>query len=308
MIKYTIGDVIRKERKLLGLSQEQLSEGICTSSWLSKIESGACIPTHAIFECLMQRLGKNSSQYILYQSELEMEIDKLKFETRRLYSTSALDEAKESFEALKELIREENRQDMQFKLLYDILLYKDKDSTPETLLELLKEAILYSIPTFDEKKISSYLLSKDEMVIINNIALSKYRIGHSKEAISILKQLRTYLENPKFDYEEKRRTYPLVMYNLSKWLKIEKDYTECLSTTTQAIEFCIKYDAHSETPYLLFYKASALAELGSMKLARKTFIESYHLFTVFKEHSFADHTLKFAKESYEIDFYDLVKD
>lgn len=56
-MKYSIGEVIRQERKRQSIRQEDLADGICSTAWLSRIESGACIPTVYMFEVLMQRLG-----------------------------------------------------------------------------------------------------------------------------------------------------------------------------------------------------------------------------------------------------------
>lgn len=90
MIQYTIGEIIKRERKAQKISQEKLAEGICTPSWLSKIETGTCIPTIATFELLMQRLGKNASQYIHCKSDAEIEIDYFKIEIRYFFQENNL--------------------------------------------------------------------------------------------------------------------------------------------------------------------------------------------------------------------------
>ena len=37
---YNMGEVIQKRRKSLGITQEQLSEGICSVQTLSRVENG----------------------------------------------------------------------------------------------------------------------------------------------------------------------------------------------------------------------------------------------------------------------------
>lgn len=301
MIKYTVGEVIRRERKKQGLSQELLSDGICTPSWLSKIESGASIPTNTLFEALMQRLGKNSSQYVCFKSEIEMKIDHLKFDTRRHCATNELCEAIKSFTELKALVKEDNRLDQQFILLYEILLFNHEVEDHTHKLELLYQAIHYSIPEFSLDAINDYLLSNDEIVILNNIAISYKVLGELKKAISILKTLKQYIENPRFDYEARQRNYPIVLYNLAKWQRISGDFIGCMTTCDDAISFCIKGDTFSVLPELLFNKGCALAELGGSALATKFLTQAYCLFHIKNEDANAQHLKEYIFETYQLE-------
>jgi transcriptional regulator with XRE-family HTH domain len=301
MIKYTVGEVIRRERKKQGLSQELLSDGICTPSWLSKIESGACIPTNTLFEALMQRLGKNSSQYVCFKSEIEMKIEHLKLDTRRHCSMNEPSEAIKSFTELKVLVKEDNRLDQQFILLYEILLFKNEIEDHNKILDLLYQAIHYSIPEFSLDAINDYLLSNDEIVILNNLAISYKFLGELEKAISILKSLKQYIENPRFDYDAKRRTYPLVLYNLAKWQRLKGDFIGCMTTCDNSIDFCIKGDTFSVLPELLFNKGCALAEIGGTALATKFLTEAYHLFNAKKEDANAQHLKEYIFETYQLE-------
>lgn len=55
----SIGDKIKTRRKLLGLSQQNLAEGICEQSLISKIERNNYIP-HAD---VLYKIAKTSSRY-----------------------------------------------------------------------------------------------------------------------------------------------------------------------------------------------------------------------------------------------------
>lgn len=301
MVKYTVGEVIRRERRKQGLSQEQLSEGICTPSWLSKIESGSCIPTNTIFEALMQRLGKNASQYIFYKSELEMKIEHLKFEIRRYYATGSVTEATRCFNQLKDIVTEENKRNQQFILLYEILLFNRYNADQQSVLESLYHAVHITIPNFDYNSLKDYLLSKDEIVIINNIAILYRELGQISKAIELLTHLKQYLENPRFDFEERNRTYPVIMYNLAKWKRLEGDFTGCICDCDSVIEFCVMGDTFTVLPEILFNKGCALAELGGVALAKKCFVEAFHLFKIKKEDANAEHTQEYVFEKYKME-------
>lgn len=282
MIKYTIGEVIRRERKSQKISQEELADGICTPSWLSKIESGACIPTIAMFESLMKKLGKSSSQFIQYKSEIEMEIERLKYMTRRYYRIKDTKSATETFEKLQELSKEDNSFDKQFIMLYKIVL-ENNDMTLDERKTYLETALSYSIPDFKISNLDKYLLKQDEIIILNCLIHVMIDQGKESEAINNYKKIKTYLENPRFDYEEKTRTYPIILSNLAQLQGKSCDYLGCLSTCENAITFCIQYDSLSTLPNFLYFKGRSLAELGSSQLAEKTLRQAFSLFEVMNE-------------------------
>lgn len=55
---YAVGEVIRRTRESLGMTQEELCDGICDVVTLSRIENGRNTPSRANFEALMERMGK----------------------------------------------------------------------------------------------------------------------------------------------------------------------------------------------------------------------------------------------------------
>jgi transcriptional regulator with XRE-family HTH domain len=58
------GDIVIKElRKIKGLTQDELCEGICSISELSRIERGLRRPAWFTFEKLLQRLGEDPHKY-----------------------------------------------------------------------------------------------------------------------------------------------------------------------------------------------------------------------------------------------------
>ena len=54
MAVFQLGPIMRARREELGLSQEDLADGICAVPTLSRIENGERMPTKNHFEKLMQ--------------------------------------------------------------------------------------------------------------------------------------------------------------------------------------------------------------------------------------------------------------
>jgi len=57
--KNITGLLIKSNREKLGLKQEYLCKGICSISYLSKIEKGNIVPSEDITRMLFERLGVN---------------------------------------------------------------------------------------------------------------------------------------------------------------------------------------------------------------------------------------------------------
>nr|MCR5753768.1 helix-turn-helix domain-containing protein [Acetatifactor sp.] len=72
-----IGELIRKKRKELKLSQADLSFGICDISTLSRIENKHQTPTRNVLNALLERLGVSDERFYAAVTAEEMRINQL---------------------------------------------------------------------------------------------------------------------------------------------------------------------------------------------------------------------------------------
>src|SRR5699024_1124035 len=79
------GATIKSKRKEVGLTQKELSEGICTQALISRIEKGDIVPQNSILDKLANRLNINIEELntIAYQSRYNNEIVEIKDNIRR---------------------------------------------------------------------------------------------------------------------------------------------------------------------------------------------------------------------------------
>lgn len=75
MIEQRFGEVIRKMRREMGWTQEDLSYGICATSTLSKIENGSQVPKQRTFRLLTERLGAPGLFYTQFFTEMEYQFE-----------------------------------------------------------------------------------------------------------------------------------------------------------------------------------------------------------------------------------------
>ncbi|PWK07406.1 helix-turn-helix domain-containing protein [Tumebacillus permanentifrigoris] len=88
-----LGQRIKELRMKKGLKQQELSEGICTPSMVSQVESGRARPSHDVLVGIAERLDV-SLEFLLADANLNMKVSsKYKmargFIASRLYRTAA---------------------------------------------------------------------------------------------------------------------------------------------------------------------------------------------------------------------------
>lgn len=72
---YFLGEYIKKQREKLGLTQEQVCEGICEQVTLSRLENGRQTPSRTRVNALLQRLGLPEDRYYMILTKNELEIE-----------------------------------------------------------------------------------------------------------------------------------------------------------------------------------------------------------------------------------------
>lgn len=227
MALYKLGLIIRKRREELGLTQEDLSEGICSVATLSRIENGERLPTGQNLTRLFQRLGRSDIIVDNFIDEEEFELHEKKYYIKHAYLNKDLTKARDLYNEYKQQIASSaNPLNEQFLILYGILLYESDFSLQEKL-EKCEYALHLTCPRYKSGHIP-HILSYEEIILLNDIACFSAMNGNPDTGIDILLKLKRYYESSVIDTEEALRTQPLILYNLSKWLGLQARYDECI--------------------------------------------------------------------------------
>ena len=298
-VMYSVERIIRYERRTQGISQEELSDGICSASYLSRIETGDVRPSAEILEKLMERLGKQISKYTQFKSEFELQIENLKYEARRFYYLGDKIRHQECIEALKVLENDENGFLLnQFLRLHQYLMDDKNEPSSEKKLNALYDILKLTKNDIRLEQLSNELLTQDEVILINNIAIQYKNLGEINVAINILVELRRYLEKPNIELEQKRRTYPVIMSNLSKWLSRVFRYIECIEVCDKAIEYCIEFDSNRMLIDAYFNKGHALANYGMLEPGLKSMKLAYDISVALKQNEISQTIKEFLNSEY----------
>ena len=99
----SLGDKIRELRKRKHMTQEELADGICTSVSISRIENGIQMPSSAILDKILDRLGTSTYEIcnIYYKNEQQKEFEDISKSIADLMSSGDISKAKREIKKLK---------------------------------------------------------------------------------------------------------------------------------------------------------------------------------------------------------------
>ncbi len=275
---FTIGHIIRNLRKQQKISQATLCDGICSTSYLSKIESGDANVRDRIINALLQRLGQDASRYMTYRTEKELEFQNKLYALRQHYTLNATTLHKE---LLTELLLQYDTYDCSIQQFLKLHIYidlcRDDNYSPQKMYSFLMEALHLTKRKINLSDLNHQLFTQEEIQLLINIASMLKESGDSETPILILKQLRIYLENSRINHEFLRRSYPLVLINLTSWLGLSGQFYEAIDLCDKAISYCISYNDLFMLAKATYNKGYCLEKLELYDLAKPLILRAYHV-------------------------------
>ncbi len=256
MKEFPIGEVIRQRRIELGLTQEELCEGIYEPPTMSRIETGRQTPSRTKLNVLLQRLGLPDDRYYALLSDNETKIADLQ---KEIVSCNVLGKEKKGLEMINELEEIADPQDttiQQFILRSKVILGKlengeIKPYSFEQKLEILFQAIHLTSPRFNIEEIDRGLYGLDEVKVINQIALTYSRNDEHKKAIDIYYQLLRYIKKHFQNILQSGGLLPLVCYNYARELDLVKRYEDALEIAQLGWQACVQYGQYRNLPVII---------------------------------------------------------
>jgi len=256
MAVFQLGSIIRNRRMELGLSQEDLADGICSVPTLSRIENGERMPTKNHFEMLMQRLGYSAMSLDFFTDKRDFLIYEQKFKIRQAYVAKDLLLTERLLGEYEKMISDDSKIDQQFFSLYHTLLNVNKYTNEEKRTRF-ESALRLTCPAYSSIRLP-HVLSYEEIILLNSIAISYDTPETRHHAIDILRALKAYYDCHVITLEEALRTQPMILYNLSKVLGLAGYYDECLEICDQGIRLARMTARCSHLGKTLYNRAWAL--------------------------------------------------
>jgi len=301
-----IGAIIKQRRLELGLTQEELCEGICESSTMSRIEKGHQTPSYSKLKALLNRLSLPSDKYYAMMSENELEIDRLKNEiidrnTRKLYADGL-----GKLDLLLPLVSEDDLLLRQFVLRSRVLLGRREEGkiipyTPDEKIDLLFQAMRLTIPHFNIEDIGKHWYSLDEIKIINQIAIVYAENQENEKAADVFHPLMNYLRRKFVISSETSSTAILIACNYSNLLCCQKRYERAQEVAQWGYEKALEWGRSGSLGGLLCVLAECLYHQGMIEESKDYYMQSYYVFRALKNISDMEIIRGNIKEYYDID-------
>ena len=276
---YKIGDLIKHERKAKGLSQEELSAGICSVSNLSRIESNEQAPTRQKLQALLERLGITGDYLLPFANIQEVKALEIEREINHyILKERDLDKAKKMLEEILVLKNEGEIYDIYITFL-EIFIAEREGSDLLRINRTYQVLVQKLIPDFSHEKIAEKPRSKKELTIFNGYALNLLLLGRTKQSGAISKSVMKCIEKWVDDKEALSGVYTDAVYYHSNALFIQKKFSECLQVAEQGLVQLVKFEAVNLVGYavILYNKGKSLAELGKLAEARRAFVQAYYV-------------------------------
>lgn len=278
MQNFFLGDYIKQKRLDLGLTQEQLCEGICEPMTLSRLENGKQTPGRNRINALLQRMGLPDDRYFALLSKNELEMEALQKEIVACNVTEQVAEGFEKLSQFEALAAPDDQIAQQFILSSKVLLGRlDGRYMPREQIDMLMQAIRLTVPRFDLENIESFLYTKDEITIINQIGLAYSDDGQNKKAAEIYYQLLRYVRKHFKETITLIGALPLVLYNYARVLDLCGRYEEGAELAQECRKACIQYGHYQELPRCLEIEAECRHFMGDEETSKELYCQSYYL-------------------------------
>lgn len=310
-----LGEAIKKRRLELGLTQEQLCEGICEPATISRLENGRQTPSRNRINALLERLDLPADRYYALLSKNELEVDALQrqitaYNCRYDYAcdderAQIKEQAEKAYQELEALIEDDDTMSRQFILRSRIQIGKrDGEYSPDEQKEMLTEAIRLTVPYFDVSNIDKGLYSVDEIKLINLLAGAYSHNDEHAEAINIYQQLYEYIKRHFSNISLTRANFSMVAVNYARELIRGGDFQKAIEITDEGKQSCLDFAHYHALPRLLAIQGDAYGRLGNDREARRLCHQAYYLMQIIGDNRNLQILKRKAKKELGLEFED----
>ena len=288
---YSKSDMIRYYRKKAGITQEELSEGICSPETLNRYENNNLVPSDSKYEQIMKRLKINDT-IVKFDIQTSMiEFYQIKSTILHLLEQGNFKKLNKIISQIKEndylsMIYIENQQFI--GRIENIIKYQNHELKRDRYIFNLEELLKLTFPEYSSKYYEpKKVYSEIEYLLINNIATAYSKNNElevaynlfSKTAIVLLKRCC-----------RKCNTEHLLLINYTNFLGMQKKYDESIELCQKAILW-LKQNNNASYLFNFYYnigwnmieKAKFTKDHKYISIGKIYIWEAYQLCLIFEE-------------------------
>lgn len=272
-----IGKWLQVIRKKQHITKENLSEGICSISFLTKIEQGERYANKLIMDALFSRLGLQRDSYILFLPKQEYFFIRMKAQIQTLLMRQDYLKAEQVLNwycGAKDEIDSIHKQQI---LIFKAQISKEKKTSYCKQMEIVLQALSITIKDVTQESWSVLNLKKgkryslSELYLFTQYAFLLNEVKETTKALILYSSILTYQESVFTLDKSFIELYMNTAYTAAKILYHSRDYDSaakfCLRTFIQASKYNI--------PSFFYIRLIDLYESFYIKQGQVTFTEEY---------------------------------
>lgn len=285
MDEIKIGEIIRQARLSKGLSQKQLSAGICSYTTLSRYENDSRVPSKKTYDKLMSRLGVSGFLYEEVTKDvdytlLNIQKDVMREMFRGFITFRDSEMMHEKMYAYLKLAEEEDLDDREFiKLVEAHWIFSNSRDISITRLNEVADIIsqtcregLAGLEAQISEGDVDYVhasLSTSQMMIINLLAISEYMKKNFSKALELELWIYKYLKTDGGDNMEKEAHIAYVCNNIAVFLQGLGLHQDALLFAKRAVKLSMINNCMVASCMFLKTRASCYGMVGQFDSKKK---------------------------------------
>ncbi len=228
MANYRVGDIIRLTRIASGLTQEQLSENICSVETMSRIENGKHGVKKDIYQKLMEKMNRNPERSYAICVDQDMQIIEERAAFEEAMTRHDFESADEYMTLLKEKAGESTLTKNYVRRESAFLDFYQNRITSAELVAILEELAVETVPEYKrymEQEII-FPFTEQEIILFKRLAVAYGRNGENELAIEICEMLLRSLRR-KYMVEWKKSEITIIGIMVFFYQRLEKYEIAC---------------------------------------------------------------------------------
>lgn len=266
MEMHGMGELLLKVGEERGVSQRELSSGLCTPRELSKIEMGERLPNTFLLDVLMSRLGKSADRFEYVVSEETYALYELRVKLEAAVEKRDFKLSEDYIKTYEKNLNEKDNLHFQYLDMMRALLLWEKEEKTEECVLYLEQAMDRTMHSWREEKCFAYIMSWMEAGLLVLWAEKK---KEQDDLIGFLEKMLVYADKQWGDKEEKAKIYPYTARVLCEALIKQKRYEEIKEISRKGIELLVKTNSLANLLELLGLEIEALEALSEDAAVRK---------------------------------------
>lgn len=301
------GKIIREARLKAGLTQEQMSDDICSVLTLSRIENNSAGVSPSLFQALMSRAGAPRNIFPVFPNRKDFDCF-YTLKRARLYL-----ESWQLQEAYDELLKVKNADFSNNKFHYQEWLYlqgwlqsRSGSCEHQLIYEIFISALNITKPNIDFSDLSNELFSDIELELLIEISNELLYLSQSDLSYIICSQLESYINNAELSFIERDRLLSRNAIARTKYLLYTHDYNKALETINEYRHLMVVNSENTSLLELNFWTAMSYYYCGNIEKAHQMFNDTFYSARAI-ESCYATTCLKFVSENTSIVIDDYIK-